>query len=179
VCSASSAWQYRTVDALEIERLIGEVAKRHHLLLSRDDPLLISVTLHELLLDRHLARLELALETAQRQIAATAVQQTDLARDNAAKLITAAAGYADEEIRAAARHAAAEIAGALKTQLAPFRPTASVVTSNQCQTMLWGLLASAVGVLIAAGILYLLWGQPVACKTPVPRAANQARTQQR
>jgi len=42
---------------LDIERLIGEVARRHDLLLSRDDPIFVSVTLNEQILAEALARL--------------------------------------------------------------------------------------------------------------------------
>jgi hypothetical protein len=54
----------------DIERLIGDVAKRHNLLLRPDDPLLITVTLNELLLGRALERIEAAIIASQDQIAA-------------------------------------------------------------------------------------------------------------
>jgi ABC-type multidrug transport system fused ATPase/permease subunit len=137
---------------LEIERLIGEVARRHDLLLSRDDPVLITITLHELLLERAFDRLHEALVEAEGRAAAIAAAQTEAAGEIASRLITAAAGYADQEIRAAAKNASAEIAAALRESFHQARKTEAVTSEaarNAWRAGLLGVMAAGVAGLIA------------------------------
>ena len=59
---------------LEIEELIATVARRHKALLSADDPIFMTVTLHELLLDRALKKLAASVAASQDQLAAGTTQ---------------------------------------------------------------------------------------------------------
>ncbi len=85
-----------------MERLIGEVARKHGLLLSRDDPVLVSVTLNEQILSHALGQLRASLDTAKQEIGELSARQTEAGRTIAEQLITAAAGYIADEVRAAA-----------------------------------------------------------------------------
>ena len=88
--------------SIATERLIGEVAKRHDLLLSRDDPVLVTVTLNELILAEALAQLRASVEAAGEDIAASAAKHIEASKVIAEQLITAAADYVANEVRAAA-----------------------------------------------------------------------------
>lgn len=90
------------MSSIATERLIGEVAKRHDLLLSRDDPVLVTVTLNELILAEALAQLQASLDAASQDIAASAAKQIEASKITAEQLITAAADYVANEVRAAA-----------------------------------------------------------------------------
>jgi predicted RecB family endonuclease len=85
-----------------MEQLIGEVARKHGLLLSRDDPVLVSVTLNEQILSHALGQLRGSLEQAKQEIGELSANQTEAAKTIAEQLITAAAGYVADEVRAAA-----------------------------------------------------------------------------
>jgi hypothetical protein len=85
-----------------MEQLIGAVAQKHGLLLSRDDPVLVSVTLNEQILSHAFGRLQGSLEQAQQEIGELSAKQTEAAKTIAEQLITAAAGYIADEVRAAA-----------------------------------------------------------------------------
>jgi hypothetical protein len=85
-----------------MEQLIGEVARKHGLLLSRDDPVLVSVTLNEQILSHALGQLRGSLDTAKQEIGELSANQTEAAKTIAEQLITAAAGYIADEVRAAA-----------------------------------------------------------------------------
>ena len=141
-------------DSLEIERLIGEVARRHDLLLSRDDPVLITVTLHELLLERAFSRLQEALIEAEGRAVTLAAAQTEVAGDIASRLITAAAGYVDQEIRAAAKNASAEIAAVLRDSLRQVKKIE--VTTGEAARKAWRAGFLAVMAATAAGLIALL-----------------------
>jgi hypothetical protein len=85
-----------------MEQLIGEVARKHGLLLSRDDPVLVSVTLNEQILSHALGQLRGSLEQAKQEIGELSARQTEVAKTIAEQLITAAAGYIADEVRVAA-----------------------------------------------------------------------------
>lgn len=87
------------MDQAVIREAIAEVARRHNLLLDHDDPLLVTLTLNELALNRIIAKQLAAIEAAQDQISAGAAQQIETARDVAGILITGAARYMAEELR--------------------------------------------------------------------------------
>jgi hypothetical protein len=93
-------------DLIDIERLIGEVAKRHNALLGRDDPIFMAVTLNELIIARALERIEATVEASQDQIAAGTAQQIAASKTIAASLITSAADHVAGQIAAAAAEAA-------------------------------------------------------------------------
>jgi hypothetical protein len=90
------------VSEVDIEQLIGEVARKHGLLLSRDDPVLVSVTLNEQILSHALGQINDCLDKAKQEIGELSAGQTEVAKSIAEQLITAAAGYIADEVRAAA-----------------------------------------------------------------------------
>jgi hypothetical protein len=85
-----------------MELLIGDVARKHGLLLSRDDPVLVSVTLNEQILSQALGQLQGSLEKAKQEIGELSARETEAAKTIAEQLITAAAGYIADEVRTAA-----------------------------------------------------------------------------
>ena len=103
----------------DLNLLIGEMAKRHNLLLRPDDPILTAVALNDIMLQKALAQLNGALEEQQTLIAATSAHQIEAAKEAASELITAAAGYAHREIHTAADRAAEHIITTLKEIAAP------------------------------------------------------------
>jgi hypothetical protein len=107
--STSSLPAFKAMNAAELDRLISEVARRHHILIDRNDPILVTVTLNELVLERMVARIEAGAQAARAEIAAGAAQQIEAAKTIASRLITAAAGYADEQFRLAAKSAADDL----------------------------------------------------------------------
>jgi hypothetical protein len=92
-----------------LDALIGEVARRHHFVLDRDDPVLVTVTLNELVLRGMVAQLQELTSSAGATIAAAAARERETAKAQACELITAAAGYAEQQLHAAAGSIAAEI----------------------------------------------------------------------
>jgi hypothetical protein len=124
------------MDATELDRLISEVAKRHHILIDRNDPVLVTVTLNELVLTEMIARIEAGAQAARAEIAAGAAQQIEAVKTIASRLITAAAEYADEQFRLAARSAADD----LKAELSGPRSASTV--NAEVKTDRWAGSAS-------------------------------------
>jgi hypothetical protein len=126
-----------------MERLIGEVAQKHGLLLSRDDPVLVSVTLNEQILSHALGRLRGNLEQAKHEIGELSAKQTEAAKTIAEQLITAAAGYIADEVRAAAAGITANM-----DNLSSMGSNRKSVRTNQAS---WLAAAIAIGAACVSG----------------------------
>lgn len=135
-------------DRLEIERLIGEVARRHNVLLSRDDPILVTVTLNELILAATMKRLQAIVVASQDQIAAGTAQQVADAKATAAHLITEAADYVAGQVRAAVGNIASEIKAAAADELHSARQM-TLMAQNARVTAWWAAVIAIVAAAIA------------------------------
>jgi hypothetical protein len=138
------------VDPFEIERLIGEVAKRHNALLGRDDPIFMTVTLNELIIARALERIEATVEASQDQIAAGTAQQIAASKTIAANLITSAADHVAGHIAAAAAEAAQQIEAVVAEELRGARLAAN--TAQKARGATWWAAGIAVAAAIAAAL---------------------------
>lgn len=98
------------MDALNTKELIGEVAKRHGVLLGPTDPVLVTVTLNELVVGRLIEQVTVRMEAASNDFSAAAVQQRQAAAESASALITEAAQYMAEQARQVGDELAARIA---------------------------------------------------------------------
>ena len=98
------------MDALNTKELIGEVAKRHGVLLGPTDPVLVTVTLNELVVGRLVEHIVARMEVASNDFSAAAVQQREAAAASASALITEAAQYMAEQAHQVGDALAAQIA---------------------------------------------------------------------
>ena len=151
------------VDPIEIERLIGEVAKRHNALLGRDDPIFMAVTLNELIIAHALEQVKAAVEASQDQISAGTVQQIATAKTIAASLITSAADHVAAQMRAAAADAAQQIQLAVADELRGARLAAKTAQKAGGTATLAAGIAIAAAAIVAtlAAVLPLLDPRPL------------------
>jgi hypothetical protein len=78
---------------MDVDTLRDMVARKHNVVLGKDDPIFITVTLNELVLEAYLARMKVTADEGRAQSIAAASHQVDLAKAAANKLITDSAGY--------------------------------------------------------------------------------------
>ena len=81
------------------EALIGEVAKRHKILLDPDDPAFALITINEIVLSRAIAIVEAKLEEMERLLAQISEKQTETAKAIGENIITASAAYIAERLK--------------------------------------------------------------------------------
>jgi hypothetical protein len=93
----------------DVKELIGEVAKRHHILLSEDDPVLVTLTLNELILTRAIAQIEAHIEACKEQVSIAAAEHIAASKALAEDIVTAGAAYLAGELRAAVAEATATL----------------------------------------------------------------------
>jgi len=94
---------------MKVQELIGEVARRHNVLVDPSDPVFIAVTLNEILLAEHTERIEAALKQAEARIADLSARQLRSARWIAAALIADASALLGDQLRAAGPALGAEL----------------------------------------------------------------------
>ena len=145
------------VDPMEIERLIGEVAKRHNALLGRDDPIFMVVTLNELIIARALEQVQAAVEASQDQISAGTAQQIATAKTVAASLITSAADYVAGQVRAATADAAQQIQLAAAEELRGARLAAKSAQKAGSTAALAAGVAIAAAAIVATLATFSPW----------------------
>jgi len=133
---------------MDVQRLIGEVAKRHHVLLGPDDPILVTLTLNELILTDYLARVDALLVAAQDQTSAGTAQQLEAAKDIAAQLVTGAAGYVVDQVQTAGATVQAQLLDALRQENLAARQAAREATAAKRVAIMGAIVAAAASTLV-------------------------------
>lgn len=94
--------------APDFDAIRAEVAKRHNVLLDHHDPVLVTVTVSELVLAHYANALGEHVETVQHHATATAAKQVEAAKESAGRIITEAANFVADQVRKAASDATAK-----------------------------------------------------------------------
>lgn len=140
---------------MDVQTLIGEVAKRHNVLVDPKDPLFVAVTLNEILLEEHVRRIQEALDRAQRSAVAASRQQVDLAGRSASQLVTDAK-HSAEAVRAAGSALRAELERLLQDFTgATLAFAAEAERLNRCSQ--WSAAVAVAGAAVAVAAAAALW----------------------
>lgn len=147
-----------TAPALDVQRLIAEVAKRHNVLLGPSDPILVTLTLNELVLSSYVERLTAALDQAQDRTAVESAQQLASAREVVGKLVTEAGGYVAGQIEDAGKAVQAEFLASLgrEVQIAQEAARQAAIarrTALYAALVAVGAVCTLVGLLIGASVV--------------------------
>src|SRR5512146_965976 len=86
---------------MDVQRLIGEVARRHNVLVDPGDPIFVAVTLNELLVTDYVQNVQAAIARAEVASAAACNEQIERVRQLAEQLVIGAAKNASDQVRAA------------------------------------------------------------------------------
>lgn len=124
---------------MDVQYLIGEIAKKHGLLLGKQDPTFAILSLNELVLAEYVERCKAAVEHAQDQTAAGVAQQVQLAKQIAERLITGAGMYMSEHLKVASKTIQADLVKAVSAELEASRASAR----NAKSAVYWAWAATA------------------------------------
>lgn len=140
----------------EIKRLIGEVAKRHKILVAHDDPSFLFLTLLELVSSRHLEKSDGILAMRGEALLDALERAAGAAKTTGEQLITAAADYVAKQTRSSV----AELTEALTRAAAAERAKIDL-TAKDARRVLWVSSCAAVAVLsILIGVAIGTWLAP-------------------
>ncbi len=84
---------------IDFNEIRKEVAIRHNVLLGNDDPILVTVTLNELVLNQYLSLIAQKYDEANRSLAISLQQQVEQSKKTAGKIITDASSYVSDQVR--------------------------------------------------------------------------------
>ncbi len=142
----------------EVQELIAAVAKKHKLVLGLDDPVLVTVTLNELLLAKYVEKVNAVIETAGARTAAGSAQQIEAAKTIARQIVTGAGDYIAERVKSAALEAQSVLAESGQKQIAELHQIIGMARS--ATRAIWLAAATAVASLsLVAGIGIGYWIQ--------------------
>jgi hypothetical protein len=132
----------------EVKRLIGEIAKRHNILVPSNDPLFVVVSALELVIGRYLERTDAMLQAQREACLAASERHAANAKAVGEHIVTAAGDYAVKLLRGAAQEITEAIRRSASAELAKIN-----ASSKEARRLLWlGAFVSAVGVSVALGL---------------------------
>jgi hypothetical protein len=131
---------------MNFDEIRKEVAIRHNVLLGADDPILVTVTLNELVLEKYLQLLAQQNEDAQRSLAIALQQHVEQSKETAGKVITSSADYVSQQVRQSVAAAIAEAGAQLRQQVAEAQAAGreSVAGVRDAQTAKNGAVIAAI-----------------------------------
>ncbi|HGA7692146.1 TPA: conjugal transfer protein TraM [Salmonella enterica subsp. enterica serovar Virchow] len=147
---------------IDFDDIRKEVAVRHNVLLGKDDPILVTVTLNELVLGRYLDLISDQYDEANRTLTLTLQQQVEQSKETAGKIITDAANYVSDQTRQAVAEAIKDVGKELRQQVAEVKTASreAVASGRDAQmakhSALVAAVLSGVGALIAVVALVVV-----------------------
>ncbi|MGC3480185.1 conjugal transfer protein TraM [Pseudomonas aeruginosa] len=107
---------------IDIDEIRKQVAIKHNVLIGKDDPILVTVTINEMVLSRYLDLASERYSDANREITVALQQQQEQAKEVAGRVITDAAAYVSKQVRdavgEAVKAAVNDAGGQLRQQIA-------------------------------------------------------------
>lgn len=137
---------------IDFDEIRKQVAIKHNVLIGKEDPVLVTVTVSEMVLDRYLDLVSEHYEDATRALTVSMEQQVEQAKGTAAKIITDASTYVSDQLRQAVVAAVNEAGGELRRQIAAAQAASrdSVASGRDAQTAKNGAFLAAVVASVAA-----------------------------
>lgn len=135
---------------IDFDELRKAVAVKHGVLLGADDPILVTVTLNDLVLGRYVELLTAQNEAHQKALAAALHEQVSQSKATAGRIITDAADYVSTQVRQAVTTALAEALSEMRQECA-----GAVAVSQEGAAVMQNARAartSAVRAAVVAGI---------------------------
>ena len=140
------------MNVLNRDDLIAEVAVRHKVLLDDKDPILVTLTLSELVLGRYVEKINALGEEHQKALAAALAQQLALAKESGGRIITDASSYVSDEIRKTLDSVLAKAAKSIQQDIATAQAAsrAAADTMHAANALRSNVIAASVGAGVAA-----------------------------
>ncbi|OKP00826.1 conjugal transfer protein TraM [Xenorhabdus eapokensis] len=130
---------------IDFDEIRKEVAIRHNVLLDKDDPILVTVTVNDIVLNRYIENVTKQYEAANLALTVNLQQQVEQSKATAGKIITDASNYVSEQIRNAILEAVNEASDELKHKMREAQAAShdTVVSAHSVQTAKKSALISA------------------------------------
>jgi hypothetical protein len=137
---------------IDHQAIMDAVLKEHKVVLDKDDPIMVTVTINRLILQRYITEVEKILEKSNEKQTLIMKQQLDQSKKAAQEIITKATDYASQQARQQFQEYQKELQGqhaAINTE----QPHALLHPSNRAATLLFASVCIAFGALFTALII--------------------------
>ena len=136
---------------MDRQSLIGDVAKRHGVLLDESDPIFVMVTIHEQMMKECIEQVTLTVEEAQERALAASAQQIENAKRAAAEISRRVGHEAGEQVRSAG----AQLGAVMREQVEAMRQEVTVMKRER-RLAQWCAVGAAGGAFVALGSVIAL-----------------------
>ncbi|MBE7526091.1 conjugal transfer protein TraM [candidate division WWE3 bacterium] len=102
---------------IDFEEIRKQIAIKHNVLLDKDDPILITITINEIVLSRYLDLVTERYSDASRDLTIALLHQQEESKRIAEKIITEASDYVSNQVRQSVEESILEAGKNLKQQL--------------------------------------------------------------
>jgi hypothetical protein len=141
---------------MDVQQLIGEVARRHNVLVDPGDPIFVAVTLNELLLSEHLEKVKEAVAQAERAAALVFSRQVESGKGIAAQLMVDGARHVNEQMRTAGAALRVHLEQLVRDSVVSAR-VAAADSAQSRRTSQWAAAVAVASACLAGGLAGLLW----------------------
>ena len=145
---------------MNVQDLIGEVAKRHNVLVDPEDPVFVAVTLNELLLADHVQKLQAALDRAEQVTEHATTCHLEKVRSSAASLIADSGRHLADQLRGAGTALRTQLQHAVR-ELALAAEAAAAEAASQRRAAEWAAAVAIGCACLVVGLAAATWlGRP-------------------
>lgn len=145
---------------MNVQDLIGEVARRHNVLVDPEDPVFVAVTLNELLLAEHVQEVQAALERAEQVAEHATSRHLEKVRWTAASLIADSSKHLADQLRGAGSALRAQLQHVVR-ELAQAAEAAAAESARQRRAAQWAAAVAIGCACLVVGLAVATWlGRP-------------------
>jgi hypothetical protein len=137
---------------MDANLIIAEVGKRHGILLDSNDPVLVTVTLNQVILAECLRQVSAAAEQGERRAIAASERQLALAKHAAGELVSRTGTYVADQVRAAAAEAGSDIEQRVSSAAASVRSDATAAARHRNLAFVFMLASALASVAVFSAI---------------------------
>ncbi len=141
---------------MNVQDLIGAVAKRHNVLVDPQDPIFVAVTLNETLLAEHVQKMQAALERAEKAAALASARHLEVTRRTAADLLIDSSRRVSDQMRAAGSAVRTQLHHLLQ-QLVAAAEAAATEAARQRRASQWAAAVAMGCACLVAGMAVATW----------------------
>ncbi len=137
-------------NSIDVGELIAKVAKKHNLLLSKDDPILITITLNEYVVSKHLEMVDQHFNSLKSDLEQLYFRQQEENKELAKKIINASLKVTQDTIASSAKKASSDLVLEVEKLQAKFVSENQRIASNNSNTKLIVIGCAVISFLCAA-----------------------------
>jgi len=142
--------------AMNVQDLIGEVAKRHNVLVDPQDPIFVAITLNELLLATYVQKVQAALDRAEQATAHASSRHLENVRWTAASIVADSSKHLTDQLRGAGSALRSQLQHVVR-ELVLVAEAAAMEAAREKRAAQWAAAAAIGCACLVVGMAVATW----------------------